>query len=110
MLISPPAFSRSRACPERSVMSLPLATTVGAAFVSIPDGVVVTTSRSSPSIRPTATGKSCAEICTPRMKSVATIASNATAKIFVPVANRFFGIAKESKFTCSFLKGVVRLS
>jgi hypothetical protein len=110
MLISPPAFSRRRACPERSVMSLPLATTVGAAFVSIPVGVVVTTSRSSPSIRPTAAGKSCAEIWAFRMASVATIANNATAKTFVQVANRFLRIVKENTFTRSFLKGVVRLS
>ena len=110
MLISPPAFSSSRACPERSVTSLPLATTVGAASVSIPVGVFVTTSRSSPSIRPTTAGKSCAEIWASRILSVASVASSETAKIFVQAAKRFLGIIRESKFTCSFLKGVAGLS
>ena len=109
-LISPPAFSRRRACPPRSVTSLPLATTVGALSLSIPDGVVVATSRSSPSIRPMTAGKSCAEIWASLIEKVATIASAATAKIFAHVAKCFLGIINENTFTCSFLKGVVRLS
>ena len=42
MLISPPAFSKSRACPERSVTSLPLATTVGAASGAVAGLVAIT--------------------------------------------------------------------
>jgi hypothetical protein len=44
------------------------------------------------------------------MESVARIASKAVARIFVPMAKRFFGIVKKNKFTRSFLKGVVALS
>ena len=106
MLISPPAFSSSRARPERSVMSLPLATTVGDASRSTPVGVVVATSRSSPSIRPMTAGKSCAEVEEPRKESVAMIASNEAAKITLQtVARCFLRIVGENKFTYSFLKG-----
>jgi hypothetical protein len=44
------------------------------------------------------------------MESIARTASNAAAKIFVPVAKCFLGIVKKNKFTRSFLKGVVALS
>jgi hypothetical protein len=39
------------------------------------------------------------------MESVATIANDATAKIFAPVARCSLGIIKRSTFACSFLKG-----
>ena len=90
--------------------SLPLATTVGAASVSIPDGVFVTTWRSSPSIRPTTAGKSCAAMCASRMERVATIPSNTATKILAQVDNRFFGTVMENKFTSNSLKGLVRTS
>jgi hypothetical protein len=44
------------------------------------------------------------------MESAAAVASNTTAKLFAQVAKRFLGTIKESTFTCSFLKGVVKLS
>src|SRR5712691_12662314 len=69
--ISPPSTSTSRACPERTVTSLPLASTVVVRPFSTSTLTAPFTAMSSPSMRPTVAGGACDRIVPGVKKSTA---------------------------------------